>query len=95
MNEKLITIAKFDDYIQADLAKQVLEDYGIKSVVTGQNAANTYSGLTAIAGPSLEVMESFAEKAKQILKDSEQHEGSGDQDDDIEGRDEDFGEQEE
>ena len=72
MADKLVIIAEFDNYIQADLARQLLDDYGIKSVVTGQNAANTYSGLTAIAGPKLEVMESYAEKARQILEEPEE-----------------------
>jgi hypothetical protein len=68
MAEKLVTIAQYTDYIEADLAKQMLEDFGIQAVVTGQNAANIYSGISAIEGPSLQVMESQAGEAMEILE---------------------------
>jgi len=42
MAEKLVTIAKFTDYSEADLAKQLLDDFGIESVVVGQNLANIW-----------------------------------------------------
>jgi len=67
MDEKLITIAQFSDYIQADLAKQTLEDAGIRAVVTGANASNVYGGVSAIEEPALQVLESQADEAKQIL----------------------------
>ena len=38
MEDKLITIAEFENGIAADLARQTLEDFGIKAVVTGDNA---------------------------------------------------------
>ena len=68
MADKLVTIAQFPDYIQADLAKQTLEDFGIKAVVTGQYAANTLGGIPAIEGPTLQVMESQAAEAIEILE---------------------------
>ncbi len=67
MADKLVTIAKFADYIEADLAKQLLDDFGIKSVVTGQNAANVYS-VPAIADTDLQVFESQAQQAREILE---------------------------
>jgi hypothetical protein len=66
MADKLVTIAQFTNYIEAEMAKQLLDDFGIKSVVTGQNAANIYSG--AIEGPELQVLESGAKEALEILK---------------------------
>jgi len=66
MGDKLVTIAKFANYIEADLAKQTLDDFGINSVVTGQNAANVYSG-TGIANAYLQTLESQAQEALQIL----------------------------
>jgi len=68
MADKLVTIAQFADYIQADLARQFLADFGIRAVVTGQNAANIYSGLPAIAAATLQVMESQAAEALKILE---------------------------
>lgn len=68
MADKLITIEIFDDYIKADLAKQVLEEQGIKAAITGQNASNAYMGLSAVSTIELLVLESQAEAAKEILK---------------------------
>ena len=77
MEEKLISIATFNDYIEAEMARQLLADNGIEAVVTGQNASNMYQGLNAIESPGLEVIESNAEKAPEILasqNDSDQDE---------------------
>ncbi len=67
MAEKLVTIAKFASYIEADMAKQLLDDFGIKSVVTGQNAANVYS-VPAFAEASLQTFASQARQAQEILE---------------------------
>ena len=74
MSEKLVTIKQFGSYIEADLAKQFLDDFGIRSVVTGQNAANAYAGLAAVASSSLQVFESQAQKALEILEPEKQQE---------------------
>ncbi len=68
MADRLVTIARFMDYIEAELARQKLEDFGIKAVVTGQNAPNMFPGLPAIKGPELQVFESVSEEARKILK---------------------------
>ena len=68
MADKLVTIAQFTNYFEAEMAKQVLDDFGIKSVVTGQNVANIYSGLPALADLKLQTFESQAQKAREILE---------------------------
>ena len=73
MDKKLVVIAQFNDYIEADMARQKLEDFGIKAVVTGDNASNIYSGILAI-GPVLQVFENQAEEAKQILEQRQEQE---------------------
>jgi len=73
MADKLVTIAQFQDYIEADLAKQLLEDFGIKSIVAGQNFANIYP-LPAIAEISLQVLESQAQQAMEILESDKKQE---------------------
>ena len=85
MSEKLVTIAEFADYIQADLARQILEDFDIKAVVTGQNAANALSGY-GVGGPTLQVIESQAAEAIEILEYNKNLEPDqlSDIDDDIE-----------
>ncbi len=75
MADKLVTIAQFPNYIEAELAKQLLADYGIKAIATGENASNIYS-IPAIEGPEIQVLQSQAEQAKEILK---SHRTSGDE----------------
>ena len=67
MTDKLVTIAQFPDYIEAELAKQLLADYEIEAVVTGANAANLYP-ISAIEGPELQVLEKDARRAREILE---------------------------
>jgi hypothetical protein len=68
MGDKLVTIAKFPNYVEAELAKQQLADFGIESIVAGVNASNMYAGLPSIEEPELQVLESRAEEAKKILE---------------------------
>ena len=74
MADKLVTIAQFADSAQASLAKQLLNDFGIESVITSQNSANVYSGLSAVAAAELQTFESQAQKALEILKSSKKQE---------------------
>jgi hypothetical protein len=67
MEDKLVTIASFADYIEAEMAQQLLADYGIKAIATGQNASNVYP-IPAVEGPELQVLQSQAEQARQILE---------------------------
>ncbi len=67
MADKLVTIAQFANYIEAEMAKQLLADYGIKAVATDENTSNIYS-VPAIARPELQVLQSQAEEAREILE---------------------------
>jgi hypothetical protein len=71
MNEKLVTVARFSDYILADLAKQLLEDEGIKAFVMGQNVGNVYSGVPVAIDIELQTPESQAQEAREILEANE------------------------
>ncbi len=73
MADKLVTIAQFTDYIEAEMAKQLLDDFGIKSVVTGENAANLYP-ISGAVGPDLQVFEKDAQRAQEILESQEKQE---------------------
>jgi hypothetical protein len=68
MEDKLVTIAQYADYIEAEMAKQLLEDNGIEAVITGENVANIYSGLPALTDLELQVFESQAKEAIDILE---------------------------
>jgi hypothetical protein len=71
--DKLVTIARFTDYIEAEMARQLLADYEIRAVVTGSNASNIYS-ISAIERPELQVLEKDAHRARQILESREEQE---------------------
>jgi len=70
MADKLVTIAEFTDYIEAEMAKQLLADYEIAAVVTDENAANLYP-ISGAVGPELQVLEKDAQRAKEILESQE------------------------
>ncbi|MHC4648334.1 MAG: putative signal transducing protein [Planctomycetota bacterium] len=67
MHDKLVTIAQFNNYIEAEMAKQLLADYGIEAVATGENASNLYS-IPTVEGPQLHVTESNAQRAREIIQ---------------------------
>ncbi len=73
MADKLITVATFADSIQASLAKQQLDNAGIKSLLAGENAANIYT-IPAVAATELQVLESQAKQAMEILNLDEKQE---------------------
>ena len=67
MDDKLVTIAQFTDYIEAEMAKQLLADHEIEAVVSGDNTAHVYS-IPAVAEIDLQVLESQAKEAVEILE---------------------------
>ncbi|MHC4308950.1 MAG: putative signal transducing protein [Planctomycetota bacterium] len=73
MDDKLVTIAQYTDYIEAEMAKQLLADYKIEAVVTGDNAANLYP-ISAVAAIDLQVLEKNAQQAREILESREKQE---------------------
>ena len=73
MGDKLVTIAQFTDYIEAEMAKQLLADYEIEAVVTGENAAILYP-VSGTEGPELQVLEKNAQQAREILESQEKQE---------------------
>jgi len=74
MSEKLVTIKQFGSYIEASLAKQILADFGIKSVLSGENFAGTFGGINPAMAASLQTFESQAQKALEILEPEKQQE---------------------
>ena len=68
MNEKLVTIARFSDYMQAELARQLLEGEGITAFVMGQNVASVYGGVPAAVDVELQTPEGQANQAREILE---------------------------
>jgi hypothetical protein len=68
MADKLVTIAQYADSSEASLAQQLLADFGIKAVLAGQHAADVYGGIPVLGATKLQVLESQAEQAQQILE---------------------------
>ena len=67
MEDNLITIARFTDNIKAEMAKQLLDDFGIKAILTGQRVTSWFGFLPTVA-VELQVKESDAERALEVLK---------------------------
>ena len=78
MADKLVTIAKFNDSSQAHLAKQLLADFGIEAVVTGENFANLYPGSVSLQLIELQVLESQSRQAREILESHDTQESEQD-----------------
>jgi len=100
MNKRLVTVARFTNYMEANLAKQRLEDEDINVVMTGENVASTYTGLPGISDVKLQVPESQADRAREILESAkslgaEDSEGEEFEQDDIEESEDDFEEEDE
>lgn len=92
MNERFVTVARFANYMEADLAKQRLEDEGIDVVLIGENFASVYTGLPGIADVRLQTPESQAAKAKELLElaasqGADDSEGEESEQDEFEGED--------
>jgi hypothetical protein len=91
MEDKLIAVATFNDYIEAEMARQLLADNGIEAVVTGENASNLYQ--MAVEGPELQVRASDVEQALEILASQNEEEeaeegGNGSEEDGEDDEDE-------
>ena len=67
MKEKLVTVARYNDYLEADLARQMLEDEGITGFVLGQNTGVAWP-VPPAGGIELQVPQSRAEEAREILE---------------------------
>lgn len=67
VEDKLVTVASFANYIEAEMAKQKLEYAGIKAVVTGANAATMYP-IGAAIDVDLQVFGAAARRAREILE---------------------------
>ncbi len=71
MEDKLVTVARFENYIEAELAKQQLNDNGIKAVVMGENVGNVYAGAPVAQDIELQTFEEDAKKAQKILREQD------------------------
>ena len=69
MDDKIIKIASFFDYTQAEIAKIALESEGIECFLSGENFVATYwLYANADGGIKLYIKESDRQKAESVLK---------------------------
>ena len=79
MADKLITIARFNEPLQAELAKIKLDVEGINCFLAGENFVGTYWLLAnAEGGVKLQVKETDAEKALEIIEHNQPTEAAED-----------------
>ena len=64
MAERLVTIAQYADSPEANLAKQILADFGIEAVLDSEYTASIFPNVAII---NLQVLESHAQQAIEIL----------------------------
>lgn len=70
MEDKLVIIAEYMNSIEAELAKQVLEDFQIPAIIIGANAGDARIGVFETV--KLQVKQSDADQAMQILEEQKQ-----------------------
>jgi hypothetical protein len=70
MAGELVTVAEYLNSIQAEMAKQTLEDFDIPAVIVGENAGDGRIGF--IDTIKLQVKQKDADEAKQILEEQAQ-----------------------
>lgn len=66
-DDKLVTVARFTNYMEAELARQLLDSQGITAFVMGENVATVYGGVPAAIDIQLQTLESQADEATEIL----------------------------
>ena len=71
MEDKLVTIAEYMDSMQAEMALQVLAGFGIKGTLMGRHGTDVLAGVPGFSTVKLQVMQSKAEEARQILESKE------------------------
>ncbi len=74
MKSKQIVIGKFQNEIDAEIAKGHLESEGIESYIWKDDSGGMLLSLNTIEGIKLVVAEEDAERAKEILGENEQGE---------------------
>ena len=70
MDDKLVTLEKYEMLHEAEFTKDVLEENGIKAMVVGENLCHIapYAAFANTAFVELQVFEGDLDSAKMILK---------------------------
>jgi hypothetical protein len=68
VKDQLVTIAEYDNSFDAELAKVVLENEGIRSSIVGDNLGSVMPYSTTPYTVQLQVFEADSQKASEILQ---------------------------
>lgn len=71
MSSELVTVARFANSLEANLAKMRLDAHGIDSIVVGESFAGLYQG-SSMGSVEVQVSADKADEAIKILKSQEQ-----------------------
>jgi hypothetical protein len=82
--EKLVTIAEYENGFDAELAKVTLEHAGISAVILGEDISTIKPYSSTPFNVELQVFEKDVEQAKQVLAEKQPLEDSDDIDSDEE-----------
>lgn len=77
-DEKLVTVAEYENSFDAELGKLALENAGIQAVLVGQNLVGNLTYGEASIMVELQVREADAAQAKAVLEAKEPLEDDGD-----------------
>ena len=75
-DEKLVSIAEFENSFDAELAKVALDNAGIRSTVLGEDIGIIQPYSSTLFHVELQVFEKDAERAKEVLAKPEPLDGS-------------------
>jgi len=78
-NQKLITVGEFESGFDAELAKMALENAGIRCVITGEDIGAIKPYSSTPFNVELQVFETDAGRAKEILAEQESCGGEGEE----------------
>jgi hypothetical protein len=78
-DEKLVTVAEYENSFDAELGKLALDNAEIQSVLVGQNLVGNLTYGEASIMVELQVCEADAERARQVLAEKEPLEGESDE----------------
>jgi hypothetical protein len=76
MDDKLVTVAQYTNSAEASLARQMLADFGIESVLSGENFSVMYP-VPSLVNVELQVLGSHVERAQEILESNKESTDAG------------------
>ena len=71
MREEIVTVATYSHDWEAQIAKNLLEENGVRAFIANQNSAGALEGLSALVEVELQVAAADAQRATELLSATE------------------------